>query len=128
MDCDALRRSGFVDESDLQLAEGILAVTDRVAASGVATVEDYRQAFMLYLLYFSSGAHRTAHYAICTGFMAMGMMVPGLWSGKLADLLGYRHFFLWVICSALPGLVISLCLKVDPQFGRKASGAANASA
>ena len=51
---DALRRSGFVDESDLQLAEGILAVTDRVAASGVATVEDYRQAFMLYLLYHRS--------------------------------------------------------------------------
>ncbi len=51
---DALRRSGFVDESDLQLAEGILAVTDRVAAAGVATVDDYRQAFMLYLLYHRS--------------------------------------------------------------------------
>jgi len=51
---DALRRSGFVDESDLQLAEGILAITDRVTAAGVATTDDYRQALMLYLLYHRS--------------------------------------------------------------------------
>jgi PAT family beta-lactamase induction signal transducer AmpG len=76
-------------------------------------------AFMLYLLYFSDGPHRTAHYAICTGFMALGLMVPGLWSGKLAGTLGYPHFFIWVLCSALPGFVIALSLKVDPQFGRK---------
>ena len=76
-------------------------------------------AFMLYLLYFSDGPHRTAHYAICTGFMALGLMIPGLWSGQLAAGLGYPHFFIWVICSALPGFVIALSLKVDPQFGRK---------
>jgi len=80
-------------------------------------------AFMLYLLYFSDGPHRTAHYAICTGFMALGMMIPGMWSGWLADHLGYKRFFLWVICSALPGFVIALRLKVDPQFGRKSGGA-----
>jgi hypothetical protein len=51
---DALRRSGFVDEADLRLAEGILAATDRVTASGMASVEDYRQALMLYLLYHRS--------------------------------------------------------------------------
>jgi PAT family beta-lactamase induction signal transducer AmpG len=77
-------------------------------------------AFMLYLLYFSDGPHRTAHYAICTGFMALGMMLPGLWSGWLADVLGYRHFFAWVICSALPGLGLALLLKVDPRYGKKA--------
>jgi hypothetical protein len=48
---DALRRSGSVDGADLRLAEGILAIADRVCASGSATIEDYRQAFMLYLLY-----------------------------------------------------------------------------
>jgi len=80
-------------------------------------------AFMLYLLYFSDGPHRTAHYAICTGFMALGMMIPGMWSGWLADQLGYKRFFLWVICSAVPGFVIALRLKVDPQFGRKSGGA-----
>lgn len=51
---DALRRSAFVDEADLRIAEGILALTDRVTASGSATVEDYRQAFLLYLLYHRS--------------------------------------------------------------------------
>ena len=61
-------------------------------------------AFMLYLLYFADGPHKTAHYAICTGFMALGMMIPGMWSGWVADIVGYKHFFVWVICSTLPGL------------------------
>jgi len=78
-------------------------------------------AFMLYMLYFSDGPHKTAHYAICTGFMALGMMLPGMWSGWVADLVGYRHFFVWVICSALPGLCLAFLLnrKIDPQFGKK---------
>jgi PAT family beta-lactamase induction signal transducer AmpG len=76
-------------------------------------------AFMLYMLYFADGPHKTAHYAICTGFMALGMMVPGMWSGWLAEYLGYRHFFIWVICSALPGLIIALSLKIDPNLGKK---------
>jgi len=76
-------------------------------------------AFMLYMLYFADGPRKTAHYAICTGFMALGMMIPGLWSGWLADRLGYRRFFVWVICSALPGLTMALLLKVDPRFGKK---------
>ena len=80
-------------------------------------------AFMLYMLYFADGPHKTAHYAICTGFMALGMMIPGMWSGWVADLVGYKHFFVWVICSALPGLVLALRLKIDPQFGRKAAPA-----
>jgi PAT family beta-lactamase induction signal transducer AmpG len=76
-------------------------------------------AFMLYLLYFADGAHKTAHYAICTGFMALGMMIPGLWSGWVADVIGYRHFFVWVVISAVPGLLLALRLKVDPQFGKR---------
>lgn len=51
---DALRRSGFVDEADLRIAEGILALTDRVTQTGAASAEDYRQALMLYLLYHRS--------------------------------------------------------------------------
>jgi len=78
-------------------------------------------AFMLYMLYFADGPHKTAHYAICTGFMALGMMLPGMWSGWLADLIGYKHFFVWVICSALPGFALAMMVKVDPEFGRKTS-------
>jgi len=78
-------------------------------------------AFMLYLLYFADGPHKTAHYAVCTGFMALGMMIPGMWSGWVADLVGYQHFFVWVICSTIPGLAIALRLKIDPQFGKKSA-------
>ena len=80
-------------------------------------------AFMLYLLYFADGPHKTAHYAICTGFMALGMMIPGMWSGWVADLIGYKHFFVWVIFSAIPGFILALQLKIDPQFGRKVPAA-----
>lgn len=76
-------------------------------------------AFMLYMLYFADGPHKTAHYAICTGFMALGMMVPGMWSGWVADIVGYKHFFVWVIVSTLPGITLAMLLKVDPQFGKK---------
>jgi PAT family beta-lactamase induction signal transducer AmpG len=79
-------------------------------------------AFMLYLLYFAAGPHKTAHYAICTGFMALGMMIPGMWSGWAADIVGYKHFFAWVICSTLPGLILALQLRIDPDFGKKGQG------
>ncbi|HWH69976.1 MAG TPA: hypothetical protein VNT26_11350, partial [Candidatus Sulfotelmatobacter sp.] len=78
-------------------------------------------AFMLYMLYFADGPHKTAHYAICTGFMALGMMIPGMWSGWIADIIGYKHFFVWVIGSALPGFSLAMLLKIDPQFGKKAT-------
>jgi len=51
---DALRRSGFVDEADLRIAEGIFALTDRVTARGYASIDDYQEALMLYLLYHRS--------------------------------------------------------------------------
>ncbi len=78
-------------------------------------------AFMLYMLFFADGPHKTAHFAICTGFMALGMMIPGMWSGWVADLVGYRHFFVWVICSAIPGFTLAMLLnrRIDPQFGKK---------
>ena len=78
-------------------------------------------AYMLYLMYFSEGRHKTAHYAICTGFMALGMMIPGMFAGWLQELLGYKHFFIWVmICSIVPIIAVSL-LKIDTEFGRRLS-------
>jgi PAT family beta-lactamase induction signal transducer AmpG len=76
-------------------------------------------AYMLYLMYFSEGRHKTAHYAVCTGFMALGMMLPGMFAGWLQERLGYNHFFIWVmICSVIPVIAVSL-LKIDPAYGKK---------
>jgi PAT family beta-lactamase induction signal transducer AmpG len=76
-------------------------------------------AYMLFMILVSEGDHKTAHYAICTGFMALGMMVPGMFSGMIQDAIGYKHFFLWVIVSTIPGFLVAALVKVDPQFGRK---------
>ncbi len=76
-------------------------------------------AYMLYLIYFSEGKYKTAHYAICTGFMALGMMLPGMFAGWLQEQLGYNHFFIWVmICSIVPIVAVSL-IRIDPSFGKK---------
>ncbi|MCC8198666.1 MAG: MFS transporter [Tannerellaceae bacterium] len=78
-------------------------------------------AYMLYLMYYSDGEQKTAHYAICTGFMALGMMIPGMFAGWLQELLGYYTFFVWImICSVIPAIAVAL-LKIDPQYG-KATG------
>ncbi|MEK9136874.1 MAG: MFS transporter [Bacteroidota bacterium] len=76
-------------------------------------------AYMLYMIMVSEGEHKTAHYAICTGFMALGMMVPGMFSGWLQELIGYRHFFVWVILSTIPGFIVAALVKIDPEFGKK---------
>lgn len=65
-------------------------------------------AFTLYLLYFSDGPRRTAYYAICTGLMALGMMIPGMIAGWLQSLLGYRLFFGSVCCSCVLTIVLAL--------------------
>ena len=76
-------------------------------------------AYVLYMIRIARGEHQTAHYAICTGFMALGMMVPGMWSGWLADWIGYRHFFVWVILATVPSFLVVLGLPLERDFGRK---------
>ena len=76
-------------------------------------------AFMLYMIYIARGEHATAHYAICTGFMALGIMVPGLWSGWLQQVLGYPHFFLWVILATIPSFIAARFIPLDAEFGKR---------
>lgn len=76
-------------------------------------------AYMLYMIMVAEGEHKTAHFAICTGFMAMGMMLPGMFSGWLQDHVGYQRFFLWVIAFTIPGFIVAALVKIDPEFGRK---------
>ena len=76
-------------------------------------------AYMLYMIYVSEGKHKTAHFALATGFMALGMMIPGMVSGWLQEQIGYQHFFIWVMLCTIPGFLIIPFLKIDPGFGKK---------
>ena len=59
-------------------------------------------AYMLYLMHVAEGPNKTAHYALCTGFMALGMMLPGMVAGWLQEWLGYELFFVGVMVCCLP--------------------------
>ena len=76
-------------------------------------------AYMLYLIYFADGEHKTAHYAICTAFMALGMMIPGMAAGWLQEIMGYRMFFIWIMICTLATFGVAALLKIDPEFGKK---------
>ena len=76
-------------------------------------------AYMLYLIYYSQGEHKTAHYALCTAFMALSMMIPGLFAGALQESVGYPAFFLIVVAACSMTYIVTALLKIDPEFGKK---------
>ena len=76
-------------------------------------------AFMMYLIYVADGESKTSHYSIATGFMALGMMLPGMLSGFIQEYLGYGNFFIWVFLATIPGLILSRFLIFPPDFGKK---------
>jgi len=76
-------------------------------------------AYMLYLIMFSNGSHKTAHYAICTGIMALGMMIPGMFSGDIQEAVGYGSFFIWVLVCTIPSFIAAGFLSIPKEFGRK---------
>lgn len=76
-------------------------------------------AYMLYLIYYSQGENKTSHYAICTAFMALSMMIPGLFAGTLQEAVGYRTFFIIVVITCIMTYVVTALLKIDPDFGKK---------
>ena len=69
-------------------------------------------AYMVYMMRFSEGKYATSHYAFCTGFMALGMMLPGMASGWIQESIGYPFFFIWVTLCAVPGLYAISRLKL----------------
>lgn len=76
-------------------------------------------AYMLYLIYFSQGESKTAHYAICTAFMALGMMLPGMIAGWLQETMGYRMFFIWIMICTVATFWVTSLLKINKEFGKK---------
>lgn len=87
-------------------------------------------AYMMYLLYFSRGESATSHYAFCTAFMAIGMMVPGMFAGYLQEYLvnydffassfhqGYVNFFWLVVLSSTLTFLVCSFVKIESQYGK----------
>ena len=73
----------------------------------------------LYMLYYSQGKFKTSHYSICTGISYLGLMLPGMISGYMKDMLGYRHFFIVVMACCTITFLVTAFLKIDPNFGKK---------
>jgi len=78
-------------------------------------------AYMLYMMFFSRGEFSTSHYALCTAFMALSMMIPGFFAGMLQESLGYTGFFIVVMICCLATVVVTALLpsRIDPGYGRK---------
>ena len=78
-------------------------------------------AYMLYMMYFSEGEFKTSHYAICTAFMALSMMIPGMFAGYLQEAVGYVNFFWIVILCCAATIVVTMFAdrKIDPTYGKK---------
>lgn len=76
-------------------------------------------AYMLYLIYYSQGEHKTSHYALCTALMALSMMIPGLFAGALQEAVGYRMFFIIVVLACSLTYIVTSFLKIDADFGKK---------
>lgn len=76
-------------------------------------------AYMLFMIAISDGKYKTAYFAITTAFMALGMMIPGMVSGWIQDIIGYQHFFVWVLLATIPGFIVLKFIPIDPEFGKK---------
>lgn len=76
-------------------------------------------AFMMYLIMIAEGEHKTAHYAFATGFMALGMMLPGMAAGWIQEKVGYEWFFVIIMILTIPTVLVASVLKIDRGFGRK---------
>ena len=107
----------------------LLAITETTeawAVTGTVIVEQFGYGFgiagfMVYLIYIAEGKSKTSHYALATGFMALGMMLPGLISGFMQEWLGYDGFFVWVVLAALPAFILLKYIKYPADFGKAKS-------
>ena len=76
-------------------------------------------AYTLYMIYFAQGKYPTAHFAISTAFMSLGMMLPGMFAGQLQECWGYKNFFIWVTACTAITFAVSALIKIDPGFGKR---------
>ena len=105
----------------------VLAWTDTsniVAVTGTVIIEQFGYGFsfagfLMFLIHVANGKSKTSHYAIATGFMALGATLPGMASGYMQQWLGYEGFFIWVVLAGLPAIFLLKYLKYPADFGKK---------
>ncbi|TSE05694.1 MULTISPECIES: MFS transporter [Aquimarina] len=76
-------------------------------------------AYLMFMIYVAEGVSKTSHYAIATGFMALGMMLPGMVSGIIQEAIGYTGFFIWVAVAAVPGIILTRYIQYPNDYGKK---------
>ena len=91
---------------------------------GVVVIEQFGYgfgiaAFFMFLIHVANGISKTSHYAIATGFMGLGMMLPGMVSGFIQQYLGYPKFFVWCLLAGIPALFLIKKLDFPTDFGKK---------
>ncbi len=77
-------------------------------------------AFTMYMIMVAQGEYKTVFYAVGTGIMALGLMLPGMASGWIQEMLGYKNFFIWIMVTTIPGFIVAALVKIDPEYGKKA--------
>lgn len=108
----------------LYAALAVTQATSLFAVVGTVVLEQFGYgfgfaAFLIYLIYIAEGISKTSHYAIATGFMALGMMLPGMLSGFIQEWLGYGGFFIWVVIAALPSFFLLKMISYPADYGKK---------
>ncbi len=82
-------------------------------------------AYTMVMIMISEGPFKTVNYAVATGIMALGMMIPAMFSGWIQEQIGYPYFFLWIILSTVPGFAVVALIRIDPSFGTKRAETGN---
>jgi PAT family beta-lactamase induction signal transducer AmpG len=76
-------------------------------------------AYTMYMIMVAQGEYKTVFYAVGTGIMALGMMLPAMSSGWIQEMLGYKNFFIWIMITTIPGFIVTALVKIDPEYGKK---------
>ena len=76
-------------------------------------------AYTMYMIMVSQGEYKTVFYAIGTGIMALGMMLPAMASGWIQEILGYKNFYFWILITTIPGFIVAALVTIDPAYGKK---------
>ena len=102
----------------------VVRPTSHLSIASAMSVEMFGYGFgfvgvmLLMMQEIAPGKYQTAHYAFANSLMNLGLMIPGAVSGKIQMALGYRKFFVWVLISSVPALILSRFIPI----GRGAAG------